>query len=93
MAGTRGRQRRENRRTKARGTKWTFLTETGRRIVVSAKRRATYHDIEQALVHAGEAFATASTTTSRSPDGRSRITHIAFFSIQPFCLPRDPFGF
>jgi hypothetical protein len=49
MAGTRFRQRRENRRAKFHGTKQTFLTETGWRIVVSANRRGTYYETEEAL--------------------------------------------
>jgi ParB family chromosome partitioning protein len=44
------RQRRGKRRAKARGTKQTFLTESGWRIVVSVNRCGTYHEIEEALI-------------------------------------------
>ena len=44
------RQRQGKCRGKARNTKQTFLVEAGWKIVVSANRRGTYHEIEEALV-------------------------------------------
>ena len=48
------RQRRGKRKVKARNTRQTFLTEAGWKVVVSANKRGTYHDIEEALVEALE---------------------------------------
>lgn len=46
------RQRRGRRRDQSRRTKLTFFTEHGWKVVVSASRRGTYHDIEQAMEQA-----------------------------------------
>ena len=43
------RQRRGRRRDKPRHTKLCFPTEAGWKVVVSAQRKGTYHEIEQAL--------------------------------------------
>lgn len=45
------RQHRGKPRPKRRGIKQTFVTEDGWRIVVSAARKASYHEIEEALLH------------------------------------------
>lgn len=44
------RQRHGKRQAKARGTRLTFLAEPGWRIIISASRQGTYHEIEEALV-------------------------------------------
>jgi ParB family chromosome partitioning protein len=46
------RQRKGKRKAPARGTKQTFLTEDGWKVVVSANRKGTYHELEQALLYA-----------------------------------------
>lgn len=43
------RQRRGKRREKSRATRQVFLTEEGWKVTVSAGKKGTYHDIEQAL--------------------------------------------
>jgi len=43
------RQRRGKRKAAPRGTRQTFLTEEGWKVTVSAGRKGTYHEIEQAL--------------------------------------------
>ena len=46
------RQRRGKRRDQPRTTKLTFFTESGWKVVVSANRRGTYYEIEQAMEEA-----------------------------------------
>jgi ParB family chromosome partitioning protein len=48
------RQRKGKTRPKSRATRQTFLTEEGWKVTVSANKKGTYHDIEQALVLALE---------------------------------------
>ena len=48
------RQRRGKRKVKPRSTKQTFFTEGGWEIIVSANKRGTYHEIEEALIEALE---------------------------------------
>ncbi len=44
------RQRKGKPKTASRGIRQTFLTECGWKVVVSTKRKGTYHDIEEALL-------------------------------------------
>jgi ParB family chromosome partitioning protein len=44
------RQRKGKPKPKTRGTKQTFLTTDGWKVVVSANRKGTYHELEQALL-------------------------------------------
>jgi ParB family chromosome partitioning protein len=46
------RQKRGKQKPKTRGTTQTFMTEHGWRVVVSAKKKGTYYEIEQALQEA-----------------------------------------
>lgn len=48
------RQRRGKQGARPRGTRQTFLTETGWKVVVSANKRGTYHEMEQSLQEAIE---------------------------------------
>ncbi len=48
------RQRKGTVKPETRSTRQTFSTEEGWKVVVSAQRKGTYHDIEQALVLALE---------------------------------------
>jgi ParB family chromosome partitioning protein len=43
------RQRRGKQRAKQRGTKQVFVTEDGWKVIVSAARKGTYHEVEEAL--------------------------------------------
>ena len=45
------RQRKGKQSQTPRGTRQTFLTETGWKVTVTAPKKGTYHDIEQALTN------------------------------------------